>query len=780
MQSFDSQAIDERFAQRRSAAAACRRGVLLINLGTPDEPTVPAVRRYLREFLADPAVIRLPRGLGLLNKPLGRWIAFFRARKSARMYSKIWNEDGAPLRAIAEQQVRKLQDVMPHGYHVLGAMRYGEPSIRRALRRAEQVGVEELVVVPMYPQYSGPTTGTALKAVYDELAKSAPLIHVTTRPCWYDDHGYILAQTRLIKEYAQAHGLTPDNTFLLFSTHGMPVSYIREGDPYPEQVACTVALVGEQLCWPNDRMSLAYQSRFGPVPWLQPFTDEVLADLVKSGEKRVLVCPICFTTDCLETLEELDLRFRAILEAGGAEMYLTPALNTYSPFIASLKEIVLRGPRPMRKPARAVRTFLTTPASQAPGQLAESLNGLVMVGLSLPPRVPSPAHSQRAAAELGDLRSAKCSACDVPELVRDAVRRGGLSEGILWNTCHRFEFFGLIPGMLDRSKMDATVGRIRASLFDDRNVEARNINVFRGRQAWSYLARTAVGLNSALPGERDVFEQFKSAIRLADRAGSIGPVFRKLLVEVTDLERRIRKETAWGDYEPEYTQVALERVVRASSLNLSRCNIVVVGGSTTSASVLRGLTDQFNVPSRNLTLLYRGHKRGGQLKLLRKAIGNGTRTRVQTYAQASVKKAIANADVVIFGVDHSEPLIDGSSLRILRDWRHRPLTVIDFNTFGSVEVPEPIEGITIFPFSFLDAEVSDYAEAMCDTDSFRRAYVAAQRWIDEELGLAEEHREGPGRLRNAQTPIDVVASRSSCGPAGPERSDTKDVVMGEL
>lgn len=779
MQSFESQAIDERFEQRRGVAAACRRGVLLINLGTPDEPTVPAVRRYLREFLADPAVIRLPRGLGFWNKPLGRWIAFFRARKSAHMYRKIWNEDGAPLRAIAEQQVCKLQDVMPRGWHVLAAMRYGEPSIQRALRRAEQMGVEELVIVPMYPQYSGPTTGSALKAVYDQLAKSAPLIHVTTRPCWYDDHGYILAQTRLIAEYARMHGLTPDNTFLLFSTHGMPVSYIREGDPYPEQVACSVALVGEQLGWPNDRMSLAYQSRFGPVPWLQPFTDEVLADLVKSGEKRVLVCPICFTTDCLETLEELDLRFRAILEEGGAEMYLAPALNTYSPFIASLKEIVLRGPRPMRKPARAVRTFLTTPASQAPGELAESLDALVMVGIALPGRVQSPAHPQRAAAELSDLRSAKCSACDVPELVKNVVGCGGLSEGILWNTCHRFEFFGLIRGEPDRSKMDETVGRIRASLFDDRHVEARNINVFRGRRAWSYLARTAVGLNSALPGERDVFEQFQSAIRLADRAGSIGPVFRKLLDEVTDLQRRIRKETSWGDYEPEYTQVALEGVVRASRLNLSGCNIVVVGGSTTSASVLRALTDHFDVPSRNLTLLYRGHKRGGQLKLLRKAIGDGTRLRVQTYAEASVKKAIATADVVIFGVDHHEPLMDGSSLRGLREWRHRPLTVIDFNTFGSVELSEPIEGVTIFPFSLLDAEVSDYAEAMCDTDSFRRAYAAAQCWIDEELGLPEEHRQGPGILRDAQAPINVLASRSSCGPAGSERSESKDVVMDE-
>ncbi len=289
----------------RSSAAQrpLKRAVLLINLGTPEGPTVPAVRRYLREFLADPAVIQLPRGMGRLNRLLGRMIARFRAPKSAAMYRSVWTEEGSPLKVIADAQVAALEAAMPKGWRVFGAMRYGRPSIPDTLSAIEAAGIDELVIVPMYPQFSGPTTGTALREVYSYLEGDDHPIQVTTRVSWYNDYGYISAQTELLRQYMRAHDLTPETTYLLFSTHGLPVSYVKKGDPYPEQVAQSAGLVGQRLGWPSDRMTLAYQSRFGPATWLQPYTDELLDSLVARGEKKILICPISFTTDCLETLE---------------------------------------------------------------------------------------------------------------------------------------------------------------------------------------------------------------------------------------------------------------------------------------------------------------------------------------------------------------------------------------------------------------------------------------------------------------------------------------------
>lgn len=730
--------------------STCRKGVLLINLGTPDEPTIPAVRRYLGEFLADPEVIQLPKGFGFLNKPLGKMIARLRAPVSAAMYQKIWNEEGSPLRAIADAQVQSLQEVMPRGWRVLGAMRYGEPSIPRALRRIEQMGVEELIVLPMYPHYSGPTTGTALKAVYDHLAKSAHMIHITTRPCWYDDHGYILAQAQLVKQYAKAHNLTPDNTFLLFSTHGMPVSYIRKGDPYPEQVATSVGLVGEQLGWANDRMSLAYQSRFGPAKWLQPFTDEVLADLVAGGEKRILVCPISFTTDCLETLEEIDLRYREILEKGGADLYLTPALNTYEPFIKALKDISIRGSRPIRIPVKPLRTFTSALPNHTSASYIESL---VMVGMSVPGKVHCQQEANWKPCTASELRSVKRSALEVPALLRDLLTDASLTEALLWNTCHRFECYGVIPIEADSSTRTAILVKMKQKLFEGRDVEPTSINLLTGSDAWAHLLRTAAGLNSTLPGERDILEQLHGALRLADRAGAVGSVLRKMVREVDVLEQRLRTETAWSNYQPDYTHVALTHLRDQANLDLQQCRIVVIGGSTTSVSVLHTLRNKFGVTDTQLTLLYRGHKNGGHLKLLRKAVGGGHRMRVQSYDEDVVLQSIAQADVCIFGVDRQEPILNREQLESLRDWSARPLTVVDFNTFASSKGLDELEGINIITLDQLEMAVNHYAETISSQEVFQQAYDEAIEWIERSSQKEGDVEMAPLLLAEASAPV---------------------------
>ncbi|UCC31904.1 MAG: ferrochelatase, partial [Phycisphaerales bacterium] len=287
------------------SSVLCRRGVLLINLGTPDGPDIPSVRRYLAEFLGDPHVVHLPRGLKWMNGLLGRMIARLRASRSAEMYRRIWTDRGSPLGSITEEQAVLLEDALPDGWDVFYAMRYGRPTIAEKLGEIEAAGIDELVVIPMYPQFSGTTSGTALHALYGNLKRGNHRINVTTRNTWFDDGGYVHAQAKLIEEYAKRHGLKPENSYLVFSAHGLPVSYVERGDPYPSHVKRSVELVTQRLGWATDRMTLAYQSRLGPARWLRPGVDEMLDELARAGEKRVLICPISFTTDCLETLEEI-------------------------------------------------------------------------------------------------------------------------------------------------------------------------------------------------------------------------------------------------------------------------------------------------------------------------------------------------------------------------------------------------------------------------------------------------------------------------------------------
>lgn len=723
-------------AEEPQPGSPLRRGVLLINLGTPQRCDVSSIREYLAEFLSDPAVIRLPRGLGLLNGVLGRLIARVRAPRSLEAYEKIWTESGSPLKTITEDQAACLEEALPRGWRVFYAMRYGRPAIAETLRRIEEAGIEDLVVVPMYPQFSEPTTATAMRQVYGHLRREASRLHVTTRTSWHDDHGYINAQTKLIEQCARGNGLTPDNAFLLFSTHGLPVSYVKRGDPYATHIARTVALMGQQLGWPTDRMSLAYQSRFGPVKWLTPSTDEALLELARAGERRVLVCPISFTTDCLETLEEIDVRYRAMLEEAGAEMYLCPALNTFHPFISALKHLVLRGPRPMGCHGREIHYPGTCEPSSAPGN--PEIDSLVLVGTSIRGRLDAGRGPGITYTDLEGLRRVKRSQCDVPPLLQALRDQANLREAWLWNTCHRFELYGWLPEA-DRAAPDTirserrsqVTERIMRHLFEGDAAPPEQVNVLYGVEAWHHLLRTAVGLGSSLPGETDVLAQLRAAHRLADRAGTAGPLTRRLAEDVSTLAQELRESTEWGRYDPDYCYAALNRIVEMGALDLTSCRIAIIGGSTTSATALHTLRERFDVPDRNLKLLYRGHKHGGHLKLLRRAIGNGRRVRVQSYDEAGVTRHLADADVIVFGVDREEPVLDAGRLRTCRDWIARPLTIFDFNMFGSTTGLDELEGVTLYDARCLEAEAEAFADQMCASEDFTCAVEAAEAWIIE-------------------------------------------------
>ncbi|MCH7597187.1 MAG: ferrochelatase [Planctomycetes bacterium] len=710
---------------------AQERGVLLINLGTPDAPTPAAVRRYLAEFLADPSVIQLPRGLGWLNGPLGRMIARFRASTSAAMYRIVWTPNGSPLLTITQDQAAALQAIMPRGWRVFCAMRYGKPSIPAVLREIEEQRIEELVIVPMYPQFSGPTTGTAMREVYKYLKGDDHRLQLSTRLRWYNDHHYIRAQAELLEEFMRKNGLAAEDTYLLFSTHGLPVSYVTRGDPYPEHVAQTVALVGRQLGWPSDRMSLAFQSRFGPTKWLEPYTDKVLEELAARNEKRIVICPISFTADCLETLEELNVRYRKLIAHTETELHVCPALNTFEPFIAGLKQLVMRGSRPMSAPATAVAGITAAPTDRG----TPDVHSLVMVGLSLPGRLEnsfggrsSRGPKLRHTDETG-LRQAKRPACDIPALLRRIQQDGCVREGWIWNTCHRFEFYGYLNAGIDAGERTAIVDELRRLLFD--TDPGDTVNVLWGPDAQHHLLRTAVGLNSCLPGERDVLEQLGAAHRLAQRAGTVGNLSEAAHDEAVRLNNELRETTDWGMFDPDYCHIALAGVAEEAGIDFSTCKVVVLGGSTTSAGVLRALRERLGVAGRQLTLCYRGHRKGGHLKVLRKAIGEGRRIRVQTYEEAAVDRCIAGADILVIGIDRTEPILNADRLARCRASSEGPLTIVDFNTFGSTDGVDDLKGAKLYRLHQLDAEVRAKADEMCSSETFGRAVEAVELRIAE-------------------------------------------------
>ena len=704
----------------------CRHGVLLINLGTPKSPQTRCVRRYLSEFLSDPEVIHLPSGLGWLNRPLGRLIAQVRAPRSARMYRQIWTESGSPLGSITKEQATALGPMLPRGWAVFTAMRYGEPSIAQTLREIEAVGIEELVVVPMYPQFSGATTRTAVRELYNCLRRDSHHLSVTVRSSWHNDGGYIYAQAKLVQKYAQAHGLTPDNTHLVFSAHGLPVSYVERGDPYPAHIRESVRLVTQRLGWPAERMSLGFQSKLGPAKWLEPSLDGLLQGLAQDGQKRILVCPISFTVDCLETLEEIDLRYRKIVEAAGSDLFLCPALNAFDPFIAALRDIAVRGPRPITSRGDKVKPLLVS--ARTDERVHRDIEGLVMIGVSKANRIGSDGGPVLVHSSEAGLNRTKKPQCEVVGLLRDTCEAANIAGGMIWNTCHRFEFYGWLPEEARTGDRDGVITEVTRRLFADQDANGSRVNVLVGADARHHLMRTVCGLNSPLPGDKDILEQLATAQRIAQRAGTANAQTKQLINDAIRLESELRRETQWGRFDPGYCYAAMARVVEATGLNLADSRCAVFGGSTTSRSVLTALATRFSVPTRTLTLVYRGHG-SGQMKLLRKAIGNGKRVRVQSYCERSALNVVANADVIILGVDTQQPVWDAEWIRDGRNYAQRPLTIIDFNTFGSTTGMETLEGVSVWSAKQLDAEVVAYGEAMCASQGFADAVLEAEEWI---------------------------------------------------
>ncbi len=319
--------------------AAPRTAVLLCNLGTPESPTAPALRRYLAQFLADPRIVEIPRvaWLPILHGIILR----IRPAKSAAKYASIWMTEGSPLAVWTERQATLLRGWLGEAglrVQVRHAMRYGQPAIAAQLKALQAEGVDRVLVLPLYPQYSGTTTASVSDDVCAYALRTRRLPELRFVNSYHDHPDYIGALAQSVRAHWQREGGPAEQ--LVMSFHGIPERAVRLGDPYQQECLATAALLAQELGLAPERYRVTFQSRFGKAKWLEPYTEPTLIEMAKGGTRSVdVMCP-GFTSDCLETLEEINQEAReAFLHAGGQEFRYIPCLNADNAWITALSRI---------------------------------------------------------------------------------------------------------------------------------------------------------------------------------------------------------------------------------------------------------------------------------------------------------------------------------------------------------------------------------------------------------------------------------------------------------
>lgn len=312
-------------------------GVLLANLGSPTAPTTKAVRRFLRDFLGDPRVVNLPRPLWWVI--LNCFVLPFRPARSAKAYKKVWHEKGSPLTYLTEALTEKVAARLhAQGIVATHTMRYGEPSIAKRLKEFKQAGITDVIVLPLYPQYSSTTTAS----IYDDVVKELnqwrhlPSLHFISD--YHQDAGYINAVADSVRQAWQEQ---PKNQLLVMSFHGLPEQLTKWGDPYFHQCHKTGALIAENLGLQAHEWRLVFQSRFGKAEWLKPYCVDTLEQLPKEGIKTVdVICP-GFAVDCLETLEEIAMENKSVfIEAGGEAYHYIACLNDSDAHVEAMVNLI--------------------------------------------------------------------------------------------------------------------------------------------------------------------------------------------------------------------------------------------------------------------------------------------------------------------------------------------------------------------------------------------------------------------------------------------------------
>jgi protoporphyrin/coproporphyrin ferrochelatase len=312
-------------------------GVLLIQLGTPDAPTKQALRPYLRQFLSDPRVIEVPRWKW---RPLLQLILLRRPQASAAKFARIWDpRTGSPLLHWTQRQNEELGKLLPR-VPVRFGMQVGNPPVAKVVRQLIEQGVDRLIVVPMYPQYSATTWASATDVLFQALMRERRVPALRIVPPYYDHPKYLHAVATIIRQEAAKLAWEPQHYLLSF--HGIPIKYAQRGDPYATHVKRTSLALAKTIGWKRGDWTQSFQSLFGRDRWLKPYTDDTLRRLAKKGLRRILVAMPGFTADCLETVDEIGRESREVfMHAGGESLHVCPCLNDHPAWIEALKTLVL-------------------------------------------------------------------------------------------------------------------------------------------------------------------------------------------------------------------------------------------------------------------------------------------------------------------------------------------------------------------------------------------------------------------------------------------------------
>jgi glutamyl-tRNA reductase len=647
------------------------------------------------------------------GSPLPRWSSGVPpAPDTARHAALLVAAPASGAAAALPAQAAALEATLPAGWHVGTAVHDGPPAITDALRALTADGVGDVVVVPMHPHFSPGTTGAITRDLYEVLQREGCHLTVAVRTTWYDDAGYVNALARRIAERVTAHDVRPEEMHLRFRVDGPVGMDGGERQTYERHVRRTVELVVARLGWPADWWSLEDEGMVA-ASCGAPATGGRSTDA-----RRVLVCAIPFLGGSLATKAE--------------RIQSCPALGTQEPFIAALRNLVLHGAHAAPSGERAPAPLLTIAARPTPTR-NEPLS-LVMVGASLPNRLRAGGGPAMRYSHPGAFARVRKSRKALHAFLQWTRGEGLAAEAFVWDTCQRVEFYGWLAEGVDVADRECAIARIRHQLYGA-EPEGLEVNVLFGQEARHHLLRTACGLNSGLPGDADVVAQLETALRIASCGQAAGPRAAQLVKEAAEAAQEACATTPWGRFSTGYCLAALSRLRDLGIAPFAHGRHVVIGGSTTSRSILSALAGQFDVPQDQLTLVYRDHH--GQMKLLRTAIGHGRRLRVHDYAEPGVVAAIGDADVVFFGIDQPEPVLDPGLLRGLRDFSARPLAIIDFNSFGSLVRAAAPEGVTVWTAADLERAVSAYADEIYAHPAFAGAVEDVEEWIERRLAPAE-------------------------------------------
>jgi glutamyl-tRNA reductase len=618
-----------------------------------------------------------------------------------------WRVRQQMLKAI-EARAASLKRSLPGGWRTFHAVHGSRPGVRAALEQAVDQGVRRLIVIPMHPQFSDALGGRALRALYNALRGRCAGLHVEVRASYSEDSGYIEAVAREVLGCALASPCspaTPASHELVFAP-GAHANWVRDDETFRAQLARTAELVALRLGWPADRWHVA------------------------DGE----------ADGCLENGHAIVCRLGAlpVPEGEGDDEYTK-----------ALVGLVRRGVH-QAEPARLGAEPLLR--SSWRGLVERDIDDLVMIGVSIPGALGERAGTRLRHCSHDEYRLLKRPHMEVVELLTSLRQREIFRECFVWNTCNRFELYGWMSR--DDRDRQALLRQTAAELLGSGGEP--HMNILHGRSAWRHLLATAAGLNSALGGDGEVSDQLEAAVRTAHHAGSAGPRSDALAADAQEAVREVRSGTAWGRFDHRYCWVALERLCCELQPVLAAGRVLVLGGSTTSCSVLEALSTRFAVPRQRMTLVYRGQRNGRLAKRLHSAVGEGQALSVEVYDDPAVLQAVSQADVLFLATDQREPVLHGRAVAGVRDTAARPLTVVDFNTFSSTEGVRELPGVRLIDAEEVDRRMQAFNVEILDDSRFLRAAAEAQRWIDQRVGvLKDESGPGGGERKSRRRPAVV-------------------------